>query len=44
MKERDNLHFTFREVDGYNKDITIVISAREPGKSTSFWLDKVYIP
>lgn len=40
--ERDNLHFTFREVDGYNKDIVIVISAREGAKSTSFMLDKAY--
>lgn len=41
---RDNLHFNFREIDGYNKDIEAVISAREPGKTTSAWLDKVYTP
>ena len=44
MIERDNLHYNFREIDGYNKDINIVMSAREPGKTTSFWLDKVYFP
>lgn len=44
MKQRDNIHYNFREIDGYNKDINIVISAREPGKSTNFWLDKVYFP
>ena len=44
MIERDNLHYSFREIDGYNKDIEIVISAREPGKTTSAWLDKIYQP
>lgn len=39
---RDNLHFTFREIDGYNKFISFVISEREPGKSTALWLDKIY--
>lgn len=42
MKERDNLHYTFRKIDGYNKPINIVISAREAAKSTSFNLDKAY--
>lgn len=42
MIARDNLHFTFREIDGYNKFINFVISEREPGKSTSLWLDKIY--
>lgn len=44
MKERDNLHYNFREIDGYNKDINVVMSAREPGKSTSFHLDKMLAP
>lgn len=44
MKERDNLHFNFREIDGYNKAINIVISEREPGKTTALWLDKFYYP
>ena len=42
MVERDNLHFNFRTIDGYNKPINIVILAREAAKSTSFNLDKSY--
>lgn len=41
---RDNLHYNFRKIDGYNKPINIVISAREGAKSTSFVLDKSYLP
>lgn len=41
---RDNLHFNFRTIDGYNKPFNFVISEREAGKSTAMWLDKVYIP
>lgn len=44
MVERDNLHYTFRKIDGYNKPINIVISAREGAKSTSAILDKSYFP
>ena len=44
MIERDNLHYSFRPIDGYNKAINIVISPREPGKTTSMWMDKIYIP
>lgn len=44
MVERDNIHYNFREIDGYNKDINIVMSAREPGKTTQMWLDKIYYP
>ena len=40
--KRDNIHFTFRTVDGYKKPFVFVISAREAGKSTAFWLDKAY--
>lgn len=42
--QRDNLHYSFRSIDGYNKAINIVISPREPGKTTSMWLDKIYLP
>lgn len=42
--ERDNLHYSFRAIDGYNKPINIVISPREPGKTTSMWMDKIYLP
>lgn len=44
MIERDNLHYSFRTIDGYNKAINIVISPREPGKTTSMWMDKIYNP
>jgi len=40
--KRDNLHFTFRTIDGYNKAFSAVISEREAGKTTAAWLDKVY--
>ena len=42
--ERDNLHYSFRPIDGYNKAINVVISPREPGKTTAMWLDKIYDP
>lgn len=41
---RDNLHYSFRPIDGYNKAFNIVISPREPGKTTSMWMDKIYLP
>lgn len=44
MIERDNLHYSFRPIDGYNKAINIVISPRELGKTTQMWLDKIYLP
>jgi len=40
--ERDNLHFNFRTIDGYNKPFNFVISEREAGKTTALWLDKCY--
>ena len=36
--ELDNLHYNFRQVDGYNVPFNMVISEREVGKSTAFWL------
>lgn len=44
MLERDNLHFTFREIDGYQKLYNIVICEREVGKTTSLELDKIIFP
>lgn len=35
--KRDNIHYNMRHVDAYNKDFNIIISPREPGKSTSTW-------
>ena len=40
--ERDNLHFTFNNIDGYNKPFNFVISEREAGKSTAMILDKLF--
>ena len=39
--ELDNLHYNFREIDGYNKAFNFVLSARECGKTTSAWI-KIY--
>lgn len=40
----DNLHYDYREIDGYNKPFNFIMSAREPGKTSMFWLKKVYKP
>lgn len=42
MVERDNLHFTFHTIDGYQKPFNFVISEREAGKSTAMILDKLF--
>ena len=42
--QRDNLHYSFRSIDGYNKPLNIVISPRELGKTTQMWMDKIYLP
>ena len=44
MIQRDNLHYSFRPIDGYNKAINIVISPRELGKTSQMWMDKIYLP
>ncbi len=41
-KERDGIHFSILEDDGYGKPFVYVFSPREPGKTTSMLLDKVY--
>ena len=40
--ELDNLHYSFREIDGYNKAFNFILSARELGKTSRFWYLKVY--
>lgn len=40
--ELDNLHYNFREIDGYNKAFNFILSARELGKTSRFWYLKVY--
>ena len=43
-RELDNIHYNFREIDGYNKPFNIIISPRELGKTTMAWNQKVYRP
>ena len=40
--ERDNIHYNLSEDEGYNCPIMFIISPREPGKTTSITLDRVY--
>ena len=40
--ERDNIHYNICEDEGYNCPIMCVLSPREPGKTTSIMLDRVY--
>ena len=42
--ERDGIHFSITADDGYNVPIVCVLSPREPGKTTSIMLDKIYAP
>lgn len=38
----DKLHYSWRDIDGYDKNINIVISPRELGKTTTWWCQKAY--
>lgn len=38
MVERDNIHFSSRQIDGYNLPFNFIVSEREAGKSTDIWL------
>lgn len=40
--EIDQLHYTFTQIDGYNKPFNFIFGAREAGKTTMFWLTKFY--
>ncbi|MBO7734200.1 MAG: phage DNA encapsidation protein [Methanobrevibacter sp.] len=42
MKQLDNIHYSFRAIDGHDKPYNFVVCAREPGKSTMFMLTKHY--
>ena len=33
----DNLHWDFREIDGYDMDFNAILSEREAGKTTALW-------
>lgn len=41
-KEWQDIYYSFREIDGYNKAFNFVMSARELGKTTTMWLQKIY--
>jgi len=40
----DNIHYEWREIDGYNKPFNVVMSPREPGKTSMMWFKKIYQP
>lgn len=40
--ERDSLHYNISEDEGYGCPIMCILSPREPGKTTSIMLDRVY--
>ena len=40
--ERDNIHYNISEDEGYGCPIMCILSPREPGKTTSIMLDRVY--
>lgn len=40
--KRDGFHYNVSEDDGYNAVVNCILSPREPGKTTSITLDKVY--
>lgn len=42
--ELDNLHYNWREIDGYGKPFNFVMSPREPGKTSMMWFTKIYQP
>lgn len=41
---RDNIHYSFRAIDGQRKPFNFVVSSRDSGKSTGAILDKIYSP
>ena len=40
--QRDNLHMSWRVLDGFNKAINGFISPREPGKTDTTWWEKIF--
>lgn len=39
---RDNIHWSWRPIDGYNKPFNFGMSPREPGKTDCTWWEKIY--
>ena len=44
MLKRDNIHHSWRAINGYNKAFNFCIGAREPGKTDSMWYENIYSP
>lgn len=42
MKQLDNLHYSYDEINGYNKAYNFIMSPREPGKTSMAWLKLIY--
>lgn len=38
----DSIHYDYRKIDGYPQPFKFVLSARELGKTTVFWVKKIY--
>lgn len=39
---RDNIHMSWRTIDGFNKWLNFYMSPREPGKTDTTWWEKIY--
>lgn len=44
MIQLDNIHYSYRSIDGYNKSINFIVSPRGDGKTAMAWLTKIYLP
>ena len=42
--KRDNLHYNWRAINGYNKAFNFALGPREPGKTDSMWFENIYTP
>ena len=40
--EFDNIHYSYRKIDGYNKPFRFVMGPREPGKTATMWYRKIW--
>lgn len=38
----DSIHYSYRDIDGYNRPFNFIMGAREVGKSAMFWMNKIY--
>lgn len=42
-KQLDKIHYSYREIDGYNKAFNFIFGVREVGKTTMMWVPKIYL-